>query len=214
MSTTIDIDFLELLSSKICHDLISPIGAIANGIEFMEEMGDDAGPEALELLKFSATQASAKLQAFRLAYGAGGGDSSVKPEEVHKAFGKFIELDKKITQDWNPHGDLGVEDRPNGFSKLLMCLLLLCAECLPKGGKITIAAAGTNLTSIKAEGTDAALKPPMDRALSNEIAKENLEPRYVHAYLTGLLAKEYSFTLAPASHSETHIEFHLTSPAA
>ncbi len=213
MSTPVDIDFLELLASKICHDLISPIGAVANGIEFMEEMGADAGPDAIDLVKFSATQASAKLQAFRFAYGAGGGDVSVKPEEVHKSFGKFIELDKKITQEWDPHGPLGVDERPAGFSKLLMCALLLAVECLPKGGKITITAAGDNLTSIKAVGDDAALKPPMDRALSNEMPRENLEPRYVHAYLTGLFVSEYSFGLKLASSGDGFVDFHLSSPA-
>jgi histidine phosphotransferase ChpT len=193
---SVDLEFLELLASKICHDLISPIGAISNGIEFMEDMGAQVDDDVIDLLRFSSTQASAKLQAFRMAYGAGGGDVSVKPEEVHKCFGKFIELDKKITQNWDPHGDLGFAEPREGFSKMLMCLLLLSCECLPKGGKISIlSAGGANKTLVKAEGEDAALKPPMDQALSHQIAKHNLEPRYVHAYTTGLMAKKYGYKI-------------------
>jgi len=209
----IDIAFLELMASKVCHDLISPIGAISNGIEFMEEMGPDAIEEAVDLLKFSATQASAKLQAYRMAYGAGGGDISIKPEDVHKSFAKFIQLDKKITQDWDPHADIGPDERSEGFSKLLMCALLLSCECLPKGGVITVDKAGQNITSIKASGQDAALKPPMDKALSNEIHQDALEPRYVHAYMSGLLAKQYGFQLEPKANTEGGVEFHLISPA-
>jgi len=73
MSVTIDTDILELMASKVCHDLISPIGAVNNGIEFLTEMGPDAGEEVTDLIAFSASQASAKLKAFRMAYGVGGG---------------------------------------------------------------------------------------------------------------------------------------------
>lgn len=214
MGQTIDIAFLELLSSKICHDLISPIGAIANGIEFLEEMGGSADDDVLDLLKFSSTQASSKLQAFRMAYGAGGGDASVKPEEVYKCFAKFIELDKKISQNWDPHGPLGPEERSDGFSKMLMCLLLLCVECLPKGGMITIKAAEDNVTSIIANGEDAALKPPMDKALANSMRIEEIEPRYAHAFMTGLMAKTYNYQIEQRTSGDDAIEFILTSPLA
>lgn len=213
MGQQIDTAFLEILASKVCHDLISPIGAIANGIEFMEEMGPDAMDDAIDLLKFSATQASAKLQAYRMAYGAGGGDVSIKPEDVHKSFGMFIELDKKITQDWDPHAPLGPEERSEGFSKLLMCALLLSCECLPKGGTICLSKAGDNLTAITAQGEGAALKPPMDQALTNEMNQATLEPRYVHAYMCGLMAKKYGFELTVIKNEGGTVAFHLKSPA-
>lgn len=208
----IDIGFMELLASKVCHDLISPIGAIANGVEFLEEMGADADDEVTGLIKFSALQASAKLQAYRMAYGAGGGDVSIKPEDVHKSFGKFIELDKKITQDWDPHAPLGPEERASGFSKMLMCALILCVECLPKGGKISVSEAGNNLTRFVAEGDDAALKPPMDSALNHSMPRDSLEPRYVHAYMCGLMADQYGFELKLDSAESGKVEFILKSP--
>lgn len=213
MGHTIDTTFLELLTSKICHDLISPIGAVANGIEFMDDMGGAADDDILDLLRISSSMASAKLQAFRVAYGAGGGDVSVKPEEAHKAFGKFIGQDKKITQDWDPHAPLGPEERPEGFTKLLMCLLLLCAECLPKGGAVTVTKAGENKTAITAQGNDAMLKSPMDKALLCDMRIEAIEPRYVHAFMTGLMAKEYGFTISARNTDNQGVEFILESPA-
>ena len=77
---------LELLASRICHDLISPVGAVNNGVEFLEEMGADAGAEAIQLIAHSARQASVRLQAFRICYGTGGRDSNIKPEDIKKAF--------------------------------------------------------------------------------------------------------------------------------
>ncbi|HRQ61461.1 MAG TPA: hypothetical protein PLO23_08135, partial [Alphaproteobacteria bacterium] len=102
MTEKIDIHVLELLASKICHDLISPVGAVANGVEFLEDMEIEGADDILGLINFSAKQGSAKLQAYRMAYGAGGADSSIKPEDVHKIFGSFIALDEKVKQDWDP----------------------------------------------------------------------------------------------------------------
>lgn len=212
MGKNIDIAFMELLASKVCHDLISPIGAVANGVEFMEEMGPDAGEEATNLIKFSALQATAKLQAYRMAYGAGGGDVSIKPEDVYNSFAKFIELDKKITQEWDPYGPLGPEERAAGFSKMLMCALILCTECLPKGGVIKVEEAGSNLTKFVASGPDAALKEPMAAALDHSMASDALEPRYVHAYMCGLMGQEYGFELNFDGHEGDNVTFLLKSP--
>lgn len=213
MGHMIDTVFLELLTSKICHDLISPIGAVANGIEFMDDMGGTPDEDILDLLRISSSMASAKLQAFRIAYGAGSSDVSVKPEEAHKAFGRYIEQDKKITQDWNPHAPLGSDERPEGFTKLLMCVLLLCAECLPKGGTVTVVKAGVDKTLITAQGTDALVKPPMDKALLGEMSIEAIEPRYVHAYMTGLLARGYGFALSFQNRDDNSIEFIMDAPS-
>jgi hypothetical protein len=101
VSKQIDAVMLEVLASKICHDLISPIGAVNNGVELIEDMGPDAGPEATALIAFSAQQASAKLQAFRMAYGTGGADANIKPDDVFKAIELIINQDKKIKQEWN-----------------------------------------------------------------------------------------------------------------
>lgn len=190
----VDIGILELLSSKVCHDLISPIGAVNNGIEFLEDMGADAGPEVTELIAFSAGQASAKLKAYRMAYGAGGADDSIKPEEVHEAIQDIVGAEDKITQDWDAYGDLGFEDRPKAFCKMLVCALLLAMDSMPKGGVLSVGP-GKNAgeTLVTAKGEDTSIRGQSDNALSLDMPRDALEPKYVHAYMTGLLGKAYGY---------------------
>jgi histidine phosphotransferase ChpT len=214
MAKMIDLGLLELLASKICHDLISPVGAMANGVEFLEDMGGEISDDILELIKFSAGQASGKLQAYRMAYGVGGGDPSIKPEDVYKVFDQLIRLDNKIKQDWDARAPLGPMDRPAGFSKILMTTLILCVECLPKGGTIKVKGETENRIIVSAEGDDAALKPPMDKALDGTIRAESLEPRYIHAYISGLISGYYGFKIERGAQKNNHVEFIITVPQA
>jgi histidine phosphotransferase ChpT len=190
---------LELLASRICHDLISPVGAVHNGVEFLQEMGADAGEEAVNLITHSAQQASAKLQAFRLAYGAGGRDPNIKPEDVHKTFENLILGYEKITHDWDPHGNIGFEDRPAGYCKTLMGTLMLAQECLPKGGKITVEAGKTDSeTLVIAKGQDAAPRPQIIQALDHSLSTDAMDPRLVHPYALSAIAKHYGLLITVA----------------
>ncbi len=198
MSTQIDLDIMELLASKICHDLISPIGAINNGMELIEELGAENVDEIFDLIGFSAAQASAKLQAYRMAYGAGGADASIKPEDVHTSIEAIIAAEKKIVQDWDPHGPLGYAERPEAYCKMLISCILLAMEALPKGGTIKVEAGEGEQTIIRAEGPDAGLRGGMDEALALNIPGEQLEPKHMHAYVCGLTAKNYNYELTLA----------------
>lgn len=194
----IDSHLLEILASKICHDLISPIGAVNNGIELLEDMGPDAGPEATALIAFSARQASAKLQAFRVAYGVGGADSTIKPEDAFKAIELIVSQDKKIKQEWNPATPLGGAQPPRGFSKILVCALLLAMECLPKGGTLSVVPGNGVETAVVAKGENASLRGQTADALALKLDPHGLDPKYVHAYMTGLLAARYGLKIAAA----------------
>ncbi len=211
-----DTRILEHLSSKICHDLISPIGAVNNGIEFLTEMGADAGSEVTDLIAFSANQASAKLRAYRMAYGAGGSDSSIKPEDVYKTIASIIDAEDKVKQDWDAYGDLGYgqEERPRAFAKMLMCAFLLAMECMPKGGVFKVQAGEGGRTLCTASGEDAAAKPLMIEALSGDMLIDELEPKYVHPFVTSLLAKTYGYTISLENASENEVQIILTLPAA
>lgn len=213
MSEKIDIHVLELLASKICHDLISPVGAVANGVEFLEELEIEGADDIVELIQFSAKQGSAKLQAYRMAYGAGGADTSIKPEDVHKLFGAFVAQDNKIQQEWDPYGPLGPEERPAGFCKMLMCGLLLAVESLPKGGKIQVNAGGANETLIRADGADCAIKTDCLKALVSDMPADALTPKQMHAHTTLLLSKHYGFSIKPVEEGEGFVVFSMVSPA-
>lgn len=189
---------LELLASRICHDLISPVGAVNNGVEFLEEMGPDAGAEAIQLIAHSARQASVRLQAFRICYGAGGRDSNIKPEDIKKAFEALTEADGKIAQSWDPHANLGFSERPNGYCKILMGTMMLGAECLPKGGIIKVKAGTGEQTLIFAEGQDAVVRVGVEDAMALTSDPETLDPRLVHPFAISTLAASYGLTISIA----------------
>ncbi len=207
---------IELLASRICHDLVSPVGAINNGVEFMEEMGDDAEQrkEALGLIQHSASQASAKLMAFRIAYGAGGRDPNVKPEDVQKAFSQLISADGKITQAWDPHGNLGPKPLPYAYCKMLMAGLMLASETLVKGGFVMVRPGEGNQTLIVAEGDGILLRDNVEAALRQDIATEDLDPRLVHPYAISVIASHYGYTVRIKEKREDRIVFAIDCPAA
>jgi histidine phosphotransferase ChpT len=206
---------IELLASRICHDLVSPVGAINNGVEFMEEMGDDPEQrkEALGLISHSATQAAAKLMAFRIAYGSGGRDTNIKPEDVQKAFSQLISADGKISQTWDPFGNLGPKPLPYAFCKMLMCSMMLAMECLVKGGYVSVRPGEGNQTLIIAEGDTVLLRDNVEAALKQEIATEDLDPRLVHPYAISVIAEHYGYSLFIKEKREDRVVFALNCPA-
>lgn len=213
-----NVKIIELLVSRICHDIISPVGAINNGIELMQEMGADGAEDGLDLIGYSAEQASAKLAAFRLAYGAGGNDPSIKPENVQKTFGDLIRAEEKVNQAWDPHGNLigGTKaggSVPIGYCKILMGALMLGAEALPKGGYISVRPADTLQTTIIAEGNGAIIRDGVEEAMSHKIDINNLDPRLVHPYALSMIAQSYGYTVTIPSQAEGRIEFLIQCPA-
>jgi histidine phosphotransferase ChpT len=207
---------IELLASRICHDLVSPVGAINNGVEFMEEMGDDAEQrkEALGLIQHSASQASAKLMAFRIAYGAGGRDPNIKPEDVQKAFSHLISADGKISQTWDPFGNLGPKPLPYAYCKMLMAGMMLAMECLTKGGYVSVRPGEGDQTLIIAE-SDAGvlLRDNVEAALRQDIQTEDLDPRLVHPYAISVVAEHYGYNLRVKDKRDDRVTFALDCPA-
>ncbi len=199
---------LELLASRICHDIVSPVGAINNGIEFLEEMGAESLDDALGLISYSAAQASAKLQAFRLAYGAGGSDPSIKPPNVREAFDKFVDP-AKITQDWDPDALLGGIFLPPAFSKILMGALLMIHECLPRGGAIAVRPETEGGSDsgwiVTGTGQDAAPRPGSAAALAGRMMPDALEPKLAHPYFYGLIARGYGYALSLETQAENTV---------
>ncbi len=206
----IDAAILELMASRICHDLVSPVGAVHNGIEFLEDGGKDALDDALALISYSAGQAAAKLQSFRMAYGAGGNDSNLTAEDARKCFSDLIAADGKIALSWK----LGpMMSKPPAYCKVLMCALILATECLPRGGSVS-AAPESGATVITVEGRDAGPRPMAQDAMALKIAADRLEPKLVHPYVTGLLAQLNGYTIAFTAVEPDKASIRLVHPAA
>jgi histidine phosphotransferase ChpT len=184
------VDLASLLCSRLCHDLMSPVGALNNGIELLaDEQDPDMREKCLELLAESARASANKLKFFRLAFGAGGGfGESVDTHEAHTALQGLFGPERRIELGWM------VSDAklPKGAVKLLLNLALIAGDALVRGGRLDVGAerseAGIELV-IRAEGPRLLLDPSFRTTLQNG-AHGQVEPRAAGAWLSHNLVQE------------------------
>jgi len=190
MSGSIDsLDLAALLCSRVCHDLISPVGAIVNGLEVLEEEKDEETKQfALDLIKKSAITASAKLQFCRIAFGAAGSaGAQIDTGDAEKISRGFLE-DEKTKIDWNLPRLL----LPKNKVKLLLNLLLIAGQAIPRGGRLTIDGVGDgDALGFKVTAVGTYAKIPLNAPLlSGESGEESLDAHRIQPFYAGLLAKE------------------------
>jgi len=130
-----DLELAALISSRICHDVISPVGAIANGLEMLAEEQDEAMREqTMALIRRSAHQASAKLQFARLAFGAAGSaGAEIDLRDAEKVARDFVQGAKHSLTWLGPPATL-----PKNKVKLLLNLVALGVVALPRGGAVSV----------------------------------------------------------------------------
>ena len=128
-------DLAALLCSRVCHDVISPVGAIANGLELLDEDSDQETREiAMDLIRSSAKNASARLQFARIAFGAAGSArADIDTGDAQSVAQAYFENERKIDLVW--HGERAL--MPKNKVKLLLNLLLVSMGAIPRGGVIT-----------------------------------------------------------------------------
>ncbi|MFK3692366.1 histidine phosphotransferase ChpT [Agrobacterium tumefaciens] len=126
-------DLAALLCSRVCHDVISPVGAINNGLELLDEGGTD--DDALDLIRTSALNASVRLKFARLAFGASGSaGASIDTGEAEKAAQDFAAAEKKAEVSWNGPRAIVAKNRV----KLLLNLFLVAYGAIPRGGNVDV----------------------------------------------------------------------------
>lgn len=130
-----DPDIASLISSRICHDLVSPLGAISNGLELLELAGVPTGPE-YGLLNDSVANATARINFFRYAFGAGGDGSALSDTKVRATLDGFY-AGSRVAVHWSSPRDL-----PRREAKLALLIIQCLETFLPVGGRIT--ASGTD----------------------------------------------------------------------
>lgn len=195
------LDLAALLCSRVCHDLISPVGAIVNGLEVMEEDKDEATRIfALDLIKKSAATASAKLQFCRIAFGAAGSaGAQIDLGDAETISRGFFE-DDKTKLVWNLPRALLAKNRV----KLLLNLLLIAGQAIPRGGRITVDPIGNGESmgfKICTTGINAKLSPATAALLAGEI-DETLDAHRIQPFYAGLLAKACGIIPAMAMDGE------------
>src|SRR5262245_17633483 len=134
MSVAVDLYAVELLCSRLCHDLIGPIAAVANGLELIEEGDPATQPEALALCQQSAQRATGLLQLFRSAFGSAGGRAACTPGEARKL--AAVLAAGRTTLQWPPVA--AEASAPAGTGRLLLNLVMLAVEALPRGGTVSV----------------------------------------------------------------------------
>jgi histidine phosphotransferase ChpT len=191
-----DLDLAALLCSRVCHDIISPVGAIANGLELMDdpETDQDMKATALDMVRTSAKAATAKLKFCRIAFGASGSAGAhIDMGEAGDTAQLFINEEKKMKLDWKAPR----ENRPKQVVKLLLNMLLLGMAGIPRGGMLTVTADEASMI-VRAEGERAKLPMPSAEMVDGEIATETIDARLVQTYYARLLAEMTGFKLSMA----------------
>jgi histidine phosphotransferase ChpT len=178
-----DLDLAALVSSRICHDVINPVSAISNGLEMLgEEQDADMREAAMDLIRKSAVQASAKLQFARLAFGAAGSaGAEIDLRDAEKVSRDFVQGSGKHEVVWQgPAATL-----PKNKVKALLNLVALGVVALPRGGTINVEISGTPPDvsfTVRAVGKAARLNEQVAALLSGgngvEIDAHSIQPYY------------------------------------
>ena len=185
------IDLASLLCSRLCHDLMSPVGALSNGIELMvDETDPDMRERCLELLTDSARVTANKLKFFRLAFGAAGGfGDDVDTGEAEAVLRGLFGAERRIELGWAVEtGKL-----PKGAVKLLLNLAMLAGDALVRGGRLDIGAESRDREIemvLRAEGPRILLDPVLRDTLAQGQSGGTVEPRAAGAWLAHALAAE------------------------
>jgi histidine phosphotransferase ChpT len=187
-----DPDLAALLGSRICHDLISPLGAIGNGVELLMLDAGAPRPE-VALIAQSVASANARIRFLRVGFGVAGGEQRMGRPEILGLLRDWTEGGRLVV-DWQPAGDHPRADVRRAF------LGLLCVEsALPYGGTIAVTRDGTRWQA-RATGRRLKVEPPLWALLSDPAAQADLTPPQVQF---GLLRRELLGGPGPAQVSAT-----------
>ena len=189
---SLDISGLEmasLLCSRLCHDLLSPVGALSNGLELLaDEKDPEMRKRCFELLEQSAKISADKLKFFRLAFGAAGGFGELVPvDEPRSLVDALIGNNGRITANWA----LGAPALPKTAVKVLLNLSMIAIEALVRGGTLDIGAElreGASEIVIRAAGPKIAFDPVIGRALDGSLEPGELSSRTAPAFMLYQLA--------------------------
>ena len=195
LPTLSSLDLAALLASRVCHDIISPVGALANGLEVLEEdQGEEMRQFAMELITKSAKSASAKLKFSRLAFGASGSaGAAIDTGEAEEVVGLFMEGEKA---DYTWEGTRSLV--PKNRVKLLLNLVLISLGAIPRGGNVavTIDGEGDSATfSLRCTGPKARVPGEFVDMLNGTLEGE-MTAHAIQPYYAILLAQETGLTLS------------------
>ncbi|MDE2303841.1 MAG: histidine phosphotransferase [Sphingomonadales bacterium] len=189
------LDIASQLCSRLCHDLLSPVGALSNGLELLaDERDPEMRKRCFELLEQSARASADKLKFFRLAFGAAGGFGEAIPASEPQALIAALLGNGRIELGWN----IAPESLPKPAVKVLLNFALIAIEALVRGGRLDIAVEQAGRTceiAVRAGGPRIAFDATVGRALEGELVPSELSSRTAPAAMLHQLATAIGGTL-------------------
>lgn len=183
------LDLAALLCSRVCHDVISPVGAIVNGLEVLEDDQDESMREfALELIGKSARQASARLKFARIAFGAAGSAGASIDLADAESVAKGMFADEKTKLEWRAPQALF----PKNKVKLILNLVMVATSAIPRGGLIDVTVTGDGEAPtfvLKAKGSHARIPPHVVELIAGEPESGTVDAHGILPYYAGLVAR-------------------------
>jgi histidine phosphotransferase ChpT len=186
-----DIDLAALLCSRLCHDLLSPVGAMNNGLELLADEHDpEMRKRCMDLLAESAKSAADKLKFFRLAFGAAGGfGSEVDPAEAKAVIEPLVTGDGRTSLEWMVPAGL----MPKRAVKILLNLVLIAKDALVRGGVLHVGAEireGEQEIVIRAVGPRIIMDKAVQDALTGNLTASEIDSRTAAGWMVHGLAKQ------------------------
>ena len=192
-------DLAALLCSRVCHDIISPVGAINNGLELLDEGGADE--DAMNLIRQSARNASARLQFARIAFGAAGSAGMlIDTGDAESVATAFLKNEKPELIWTGPRALL-----PKNKVKLLLNLILVANAAIPRGGRITVTLENLETEprfTLSSSGPMLRVPPKFLELHSGHKPEEAIDAHAVQPYYTLLLAREAGMTISIRASAE------------
>src|SRR5919199_1967476 len=189
-AVTLDsLDLAALLCSRVCHDVISPVGAIVNGLEVREDENAPAMRDfAFELIRKSARQASARLQFARLAFGAAGSAGAAIDLNDAEQVARGMFQDDKVKLSWSAPRAL----LPKNRVKLLLNLLVIATNAVPRGGTIDVVVTGNAEACefvLTSKGLNARIPPHVEELLAGSPENGTVDAHSIQPFFTGMVSR-------------------------
>ena len=192
-----------LLSARICHDLISPIGALGTAIEVLDDDSNvEMHEDAMGLVRLSSKQAGAKLRFLRLAFGAGGSAPGIIGVDELKSLTSDMYEGGKATISWGDCID-GIE---KNTARLLLNLVMLAVQAVPRGGDVVISATeanGATTVSLAATGPKSRLDANVEKTLAGKAPEDGFDGRTIQPFYAGMIARELKGSVTALVEGET-----------
>jgi histidine phosphotransferase ChpT len=195
----------ELLASKLCHDFMGPMTAMMHGLELLkqQQVGDQ---EALSLLENGMVKAHAKLDFYRHALGGALGGDGDAPLSAGHASAKALYATFKAELNWQAP-DLNL---PRAAIRIVLNVLMIANDCLPKGGTVTLSAKDGELR-VTARGERVKMRADAAAGLSGAFSEDGYQALNIQPFLTSMLARQAGVDIS-IGEAPDHVEFALKSP--